>query len=76
MALRIGVVVIAYGVYLLVQRKSLGAGVFVGAGLVALGWALVDRYTTWRRDRSGLIQVGTTILGAGLVLIGVVLALK
>ncbi|MDQ3957665.1 MAG: hypothetical protein M3273_05010 [Actinomycetota bacterium] len=76
MVLRIGVVVVAYGVYLLVQRERLAAGVLVGAGLIALGFTLVDRYTLWRPERSGLMQTGTVILGFGLVAIGAFLALR
>ena len=75
MFLRIVVVLLGFGAYLLVQREELGAGVFVGAGTIALGWALVDRYTLWRRDRSEMMLVGQVGLGAGLIAIGVFLYL-
>ncbi|MFN2587166.1 MAG: hypothetical protein ABR613_03460 [Actinomycetota bacterium] len=73
MFLRIVVVVIAFGAYLLVQREELGAGVMVGAGTIALGWALVDRYTLWRRDRPEMLIVGQVVLGVGLVALGLFL---
>ena len=75
MFLRIAVVVAAYGVYLLVQRERLAAGVLVGFGLVALGFSTVDRLTLWPRDRSEMMLVGTTLLGCGLLAIGVFLFL-
>ena len=75
MFLRIVVVVISFGAYLLVQRDDLGAGVLVGAGGIALGWALVDRYTLWRRDRSEMMSVGQVLLGVGLIAVGLFLYL-
>lgn len=76
MFLRIVVVVVAYGLYLLLQRESLAAGVIAGAGVLALGWATVDRYTRWRRDRSEMMLVATTLLGVGLLALGAVLYLR
>lgn len=76
MFLRIAVVVSAYGVYLLVQREKLGAGILVGFGLIALGFSTVDRLTLWRRDRSELMLVGTTLLGLGLLGVGLFLYLR
>lgn len=70
MFLRIVAVVAGYGAYLLVQREKLAAGVLVGAGVVVLGFSIVDRLTLWRRDRSELMLVGTTLLGLGLLAIG------
>jgi hypothetical protein len=49
--------------------------VLVGAGGIALGWALVDRYTLWRRDRSEMMSVGQVLLGVGLIAIGLFLYL-
>ena len=76
MFLRIVAVVVGYGAYLLVQREKLGAGVLVGAGVIALGFSMVDRLTLWRRDRSELMLVGTTLLGAGLLAVGLFLYLS
>ena len=73
MFFRIAVVVVAYGAYLYVQREKLVPGVLVGAGLIALGFSTVDRLTRWRRDLSEMMLVGTTLLGLGLLAIGLVL---
>jgi hypothetical protein len=76
MFLRILVVVLAYGAYLIVEREKLVAGVLVGAGVLALGFSTVDRLTRWRRDVSEMMLVGTTVLGVGLVALGAALYLK
>lgn len=76
MFLRIVAVLVAYGAYLLVQRERLMAGVLVGVGVVALGWSAVDRLTVWSHDRSEMMLVATTLLGAGLVAMGLFLYLK
>lgn len=73
MFLRILVVVVSFGAYYLLQREKLVAGVLVGAGGIALGWALVDRATLWRREQSELLLVGQIILGGGLLAIGLFL---
>ncbi len=70
MFLRIVVVVVAFGAYLLAERKDLGAGVLVGVGVTAFGWAQVDRYTLWRRDQAEMILVGQTLLGVALIAVG------
>ncbi|HEX2058343.1 MAG TPA: hypothetical protein VHI71_08240 [Actinomycetota bacterium] len=77
MFLRIAVVVAAYGAYLLVQRDGkIGAGALVGFGLIALGFATVDRLTRWRRELSEMMLVGTTLLGLGLLAVGLFLYLR
>jgi hypothetical protein len=73
MFLRIVVVVLAYGAYFVVQRDELVPGVLVGAGVIMLGFSTVDRLTLWRRDRSEMMLVGGTLLGLGLLAIGLFL---
>ena len=73
MFLRIAVVVIGYGAYLLVQRDKIVAGALVGFGVIALGFATVDRLTRWSHDRSEMMLVATTLLGAGLLALGLFL---
>ena len=73
MFLRIVVVVVGYGAYLLIQREKLMAGVLVGVGVIALGFATVDRLTRWSHDRSEMMLVATTLLGAGLLAVGLFL---
>ncbi|HYP24142.1 MAG TPA: hypothetical protein VEV43_11250 [Actinomycetota bacterium] len=76
MFLRIVVVLVAYGAYLLVQGERLMAGVLVGAGVIALGFSTVDRLTRWSHDRSDMMLVATTLLGLGLTAIGLFLYLR
>lgn len=76
MFLRILVVLVGYGAYLLVQGEKLVAGVLVGAGVVALGFSTVDRLTRWSHDRSDMMLVATTLLGIGLLAVGMFLYLR
>lgn len=76
MFLRIVVVVLGYGAYLLTGREILVAGILVGAGVTALGFSTVDRLTLWSHDRSDMMLVATTLSGAGLLLIGLILYLQ
>lgn len=76
MFLRILVVLVGYGAYLLVQGEKLVAGVLVGAGVVALGFSTVDRLTRWSHDRSDMMLVATTLLGIGLLAVGMFLHLR
>ena len=75
MFLRIVVVLVGYGAYLLVERERLMAGVLVGAGVVAIGFSTVDRLTRWSHDRSEMMLVAMTLLGLGLAGVGLFLYL-
>lgn len=76
MPLRIGAVFLGYVIYLVLEQGKVIGPAFVGFGSVILLWAIIDRYATWRRDRSGLMQVGSTILGLALIAIGLLLVLR
>lgn len=76
MPLRIGAVFLGYGIYLVLEDEKIVGPAFVGVGSIIFLWALIDRYTTWRRDRSGLMQVGSTLLGVALIGIGTYLVLR
>lgn len=74
MPIRLAVVVLGYVLYRwLEDRYSIAASLFVAAGTIMVAYALVNRYGLWRRDRMGLLQVGQTILGLGLIGIGIYL---
>jgi hypothetical protein len=75
--LKVASVVIGYVIYrvLFAGENGVAGSVFVGAGFTVLAYATVNRLTQWRRDRSGLLQVGTAILGLGLLGLGAVLIL-
>ena len=70
--LRIGVIVAAYALYFVVSSDATVTGIFLGVGVLLIGLALVDRWTLRRSNRSGLLQVGVTILGLGLLGLGLV----
>lgn len=76
MPLRIAAAFLGYAIYLVLEEGKVVGPAFVGAGSVIFLWALIDRYATWRRDRSGLMQVGSTILGLALIGIGLYLVLR
>ena len=68
--MRLGALAIAYGAYRVVEAERVSAGVFVGVGVLLITYALVTYLTTRRDERSGLLQAGQTILGLGLVGLG------
>ena len=74
--LRIGAVILGYIVYRLLADDEVMGPAFIGFGTAFLGFVLVDRYATWRRDRSGLLQVGTTLLALGFLGLGAYLMLR
>lgn len=70
--LRLVVLALAYGAYRVVEGERFSAGVFVGLGVLLMGYALVTNLTTRRDQRSGMLQTGQTILGIGLVALGLI----
>jgi hypothetical protein len=76
MALRVAVVAVGYVIAMLIAPDRIAARLLLWAGLVLLGWLLVDRATKWARERSGMMIAGTTVLGLGLGGLGLYLALR
>lgn len=74
--LRVVVISLGYLVYFLLSDGALMPAIFLGLGVVLVGLPLVDRWTLRRSDRSGLLQVGTTLLGLGLLGAAVLLYLR
>lgn len=68
--LRVAVIIGAYALYFFLGDTDTMGSIFVGLGTLLLGLALVDRWTLRRDKRSGLLQVGMTILGLGLLGLG------
>ena len=68
--MRLAALAIAYGVYRAVEIEKVSAGIFVGLGVLLITYALVTYLTTRRDERSGMLQTGQTILGLGLVGLG------
>ena len=76
MPLRIAVVIGGYLlVHVIAPDRTVGR-LMLWAGIVILGWLLVDRATMWARERSGMMVAGATILGLGLGGIGLYLTLR
>lgn len=74
--LRMLVIVAGYLLYYFLSDEAMIPAIFLGLGSVLIGLSLVDRWTVRRSDRSGLLQVGTTLLGIGLLLLGAFLYLR
>ena len=66
-------VIACYALYFYLSDERKPPAAFIGVGALLISWSLIDRWTLWRRDRSGLMQVGQTILGIGLLALGIFL---
>lgn len=71
--LRMIAVIACYALYFYLSDERKPPAAFIGVGALLISWSLIDRWTLWRRDRSGLMQVGQTILGIGLLALGIFL---
>ncbi len=76
MILRIAVIGAAYLLYRVLERSNpFVESLFVGLGFLIVAYSVINRYGLWRKERSGMLQVGQTILGLGLMAIGLGLIL-
>ncbi len=73
MPLRIAAVFGAYALYRAFEEQ-MAAAIMLGLGSIVLAWAVIERFTTWRRQRLEMMLVGQAILGLGLVALGAFLA--
>lgn len=71
--MRVVAILVCYGIYFFLSKERTAPAVFIGLGSLLVSLALIDRWTVWRRDRSGLMQVGQTVLGIGLLALGLFL---
>ncbi|MBW3594396.1 MAG: hypothetical protein KY391_02370 [Actinobacteria bacterium] len=71
--LRIASVVIGYVIYRIVG-EPVGAALLVWIGFVMLDWAIIEKATTFRKDRLSMMLVGQGFLGAGLLAAGAIMA--
>lgn len=69
--LRVAVIFGAYALYFFLGDVNTMGAIFLGVGTLLVGLSLVDRWTLRRTERSGLMQVGMTILGLGLIGLGI-----
>jgi hypothetical protein len=63
-------------VYLLARSSGFGAALFAGSGTLALGVAASDTLTARTADRSQLLTWGMTLLGGGLIVLALYVALR
>ena len=71
--LRAAAVVACYLLYLWIGDERAAGGATLAAGLLLVSWTAIDQFTLRRRERTGLLQVGTTLLGLGLMVVGAIL---
>ena len=64
--LRIASVVIGYVIYRIIGEPVVGA-FLIWVGFVALDWAIIEKATTYRKDRLSMMLVGQALLGVGLL---------
>lgn len=69
MPLRIASVAVGYLIYRLIGDPFVGA-LLVWVGFVVLVWALIEKATTYRKDRLSMMLAGQAVLGIGLLAAG------
>ena len=73
--LRIASVVIGYVIYRIVGEPVVGA-FLIWVGFIALDWAIIEKVTTYRKDRLSMMLAGQAVLGAGLMVAGALVAFR
>ena len=75
MPLRIASVFAGYLIYLVLGKPLVGA-LLVCIGFVAFDWAVIEKLTTYRKDRLSMMLAGQTLLGIGLMIAGAVVLFR
>ena len=73
--LRIASVVIGYVIYRIVGEPIAGA-LLIWIGFVLLDWAIIERVTTYRKDRLSMMIAAQAMLGIGLLVAGAIVAFR
>ena len=68
--------VAGYALYRTVVDDRVIPGAMVGVGAVLLAWSIIDEITLQKRERLGLMVVGSAILGLGLLGLGLYLTFR
>jgi hypothetical protein len=76
MPARVAAVVGGYVAYRWSSDDRIVPGLMVGAGAILLAWSIIDEITLPKRERLGLMVVGSAILGLGLLGAGLFLTLS
>ena len=75
MPLRVVSVFVGYLIYRVMQPPLVGAAL-LGIGFVVLTWAIIEKFTTFRRDRVSMLLAGQVILGLGLLAVGALVSFR
>ena len=75
MPMRVAAVFVGYFVYRWVGDARVIPGAMVGIGAVLIAWSIIDEITLPKRSRLSLLEVGSAILGLGLLALGAYLTL-
>lgn len=75
-ALRFVAILVSYGVYRLIEPRRFVAAVFVGIGTLMLLYRAIDRWALPRAERLELLEIGSIVLGLGLLGLGAYLSLR
>ena len=73
--LRVAAVFVGYFLYRGVVDARIVPGAMVGIGAILLAWSVIDELTLVPNQRLGLVQVGSALLGIGLLGLGAFLTL-
>jgi hypothetical protein len=76
MPARIAAIVLAYFLYRALLEDAVMPPALAAFGAFLVTGVVVDRLTTSRHDRTELLEVGTVILGLGLLGIGIYLLVR
>lgn len=73
---RVAAVLGGYLVYRGLGDDRVVPGLMAGLGAMLLAWSIIDEITLPKRERLGLLVVGSAILGLGLLGLGLFLSLR
>ena len=75
MPLRIASVIAGYVIYRIVGEPVVGA-LLIWIGFIALDWAIIEKMTTYRKDRLSTMLAGQALLGIGLLAAGAIVSFR
>ncbi len=70
MVARLVTIGLAYGLYRLLETRDVIGGALAGLGFLMIVYGYITMFSTRDADRSEMLRVGQTILGLGLVALG------
>lgn len=70
MIARLVAIAASYGLYRLLESRNVVGGILAGLGLLMVSYGYITMFSTRPADRSEMLRVGQTILGTGLIVLG------